>query len=109
MSTPTTTRPPVLRAALVRCDADEAFAAAGALFGTTVQRQRVEDAKRHAEVAEAKADEARKQAAASEHDAAKGKALAAAVKSHGAAAKAAAARPPIPEDLVALASQLFPD
>lgn len=27
MSTPTTTRPPVLRAALVRCDADEAFAA----------------------------------------------------------------------------------
>jgi hypothetical protein len=57
-----------------------AFAAAGALFGTAVQRQRVKDAQSATEQAEGRADMAQRRADANSEDAADGRALATAVK-----------------------------
>jgi hypothetical protein len=94
-----------------------AFAAAGALFGTTVQKQRVQDSKEQAERAEGRAAAAEHKASVNAEAATNGKALAVAVK--------ARARTPLFEvteenrgssrsrephgDLVALAEKLFPD
>ena len=57
-----------------------AFAAAGALFGTTVQKRRVQEAQEQAQKA-GRATEAEKRSAANEQSAANGRALAVAVKS----------------------------
>ena len=81
-----------------------AFAAAGALFGTTVQKQRVADARQNADKAEERAKE---NAAA----AADGKALAAAVKTRSKAS--AGAKPEslsaADDELLTLANRLLPD
>jgi hypothetical protein len=85
-----------------------AFAAAGALFGTTVQRQRVEDQRERADVAESRAD-AYQTAAINGHK------LAAAVKATRAAGadatreRLAAEAGSEHDPLVELANQLFPD
>jgi hypothetical protein len=94
-----------------------AFAAAGALFGTQIQRQRVQDAQRHAANAEAKAAEAERRASANADAAIKGKTLAVVVK-------AKSRNRPGPDiehfsapgetahdqdELAALARELFPD
>src|SRR5262249_31726352 len=57
-----------------------AFAAAGAIFGTTVQKQRIQDARERAEKAEGRAAEAEKTAASKSEAAANGRALASAVR-----------------------------
>lgn len=88
-----------------------AFAAAGALFGTTVQRQRTEDQRARADVAESRAS-------ANESKAINGQQLAAAVK----VSRAPGAPPPAgtrqrlsadteaePDPLYELANRLFPD
>lgn len=85
-----------------------AFAAAGALFGTTVQRQRVEDERARADAAESRA-EANQAAAVNGHK------LAAAIKAtrdpraagtrERLSVEAGSERDP----LLALADQLFPD
>lgn len=85
-----------------------AFAAAGALFGTTVQRQRVEDQRARADVAESRAD-------ANQTAAINGHKLAAAVKATRAAGadatreRLAAETGPKHDPLLELANQLFPD
>jgi len=86
-----------------------AFAAAGALFGTQIQRQRVTDAKERAEKAE-------KEATSSKDAAVKGKALAAVVKSesrsasHGQGiARMSAEGVPVASASLLLAEELFPD
>ena len=95
-----------------------AFAAAGALFGTTIQRQRVDDARKQAVAAESKTTEALKESAKNARDAANGKALATAIRvrwggsaSAGGAERVSAlhADSGLPQDLAALASELFPD
>jgi len=82
-----------------------AFAAAGALFGASVQAQRVEDAKDRAERAEG---EAKDNATA----AANGRALAVAVKTHAPATGGGPERVSrgtgAGDELVALAERLFP-
>lgn len=95
-----------------------AFAAAGALFGTTIQKQRVKDARDQAEKSDRRASEAEKNAAVQGEAAVKGKALALAVKARATKRTAAgdglervsatAAQAVVPEDLVALAQELFP-
>jgi type VI protein secretion system component VasK len=96
-----------------------AFAAAGALFGTTIQQQRVRDAHERAHTSEKQAEDARAQAAENAEAAANGKALAEAVKLSGrgrpiaeaverVSGKAAEGEVRI-EDLSALAAKLFPD
>jgi hypothetical protein len=87
-----------------------AFAAAGALFGVQIQKQRVQEAQKRADSAENRASEAEKTAAAM---AEKGNALAKAVKIRAARQVAAGERlervattgvpPTIPDDIVALA------
>ena len=57
-----------------------AFAAAGALFGTTIQQRRVQDAKDETKHAKDEAKDARKDAAGNAEAATKGKALAEALK-----------------------------
>jgi hypothetical protein len=57
-----------------------AFAAAGALLGTTVQKRRVQEAQDRAQKAEGRATDAEKRGAANEQLAANGRALAVAVK-----------------------------
>jgi hypothetical protein len=57
-----------------------AFAAAGAIFGTTIQKQRVQDAREQASKAEGRAQKAEKKAAAEAKDAANGHALATTIK-----------------------------
>ena len=85
-----------------------AFAAAGALFGTTVQRQRVNDQRARADAAESRAD-------ASETTAVNGQKLAAAVKvsrgtrGEGTRERLSAEAGPEPDPLLELANQLFPD
>jgi hypothetical protein len=85
-----------------------AFAAAGALFGTTVQRHRVEDQRVRADVAESRAD-AYQSAAINGHK------LAAAVKASRVAGadatreRLAAEVEPTHDPLLELANQLFPD
>jgi hypothetical protein len=92
-----------------------AFAAAGALFGTTVQKQRVEEAKEQAQKADQRASTAEQQALESAGDAANGRALAAAIKSRRSiSARASTARvnrteSDTDDDLLALAQRLFPD
>jgi hypothetical protein len=95
-----------------------AFGAAGALFGTQIQRQRVQDAQRHAANAEAKTAGAEHRASANADAAIKGKALAAVVKAKGRtrAGRAGTERlsgagePEHDQDeIVALANELFPD
>ena len=93
-----------------------AFAAAGALFGVQIQKQRVQEAQKRANNAENRASEAEKTATASTE---KGKALAKAVKTRAAGRITAAEKlervattggpPAVPDDLVALADQLFPE
>src|SRR5579871_1831783 len=86
-----------------------AFAAAGALFGTQIQRQRVTDAKE-------RADKAEKEATTNKDAAVKGKALAAVVKSEARSAghgqgitrTSVAGTPPTSASLQ-LAEELFPD
>lgn len=102
------------------------FAAAGALFGTTVQRQRVEDARQEASDAKKEASEAKDEAATNAQAAANGRALAESIKARGEAAGgggqdasgrrrrsgegagAAGAASEVAE-LVAMARRLFPD
>jgi len=88
-----------------------AFAAAGALFGTSVQRQRVEDQR-------ARADAAESRASANETAAVNGQKLAAAIKvTRAGGARAAlgtreelsADARPEPDPLLELANRLFPD
>jgi uncharacterized integral membrane protein len=87
-----------------------AFGAAGALFGTSIQRQRVADARTRAEKAE-------KEAGDNKDASTKGKALAAAVKATarsrrkaGGPERLSATSTPEPDDeIVALANALFPD
>jgi hypothetical protein len=96
-----------------------AFAAAGAVFGSAVQRQRVAQAEGRADKAEGRADKAEGDAKANAAAAANGRALAAAVKVRGrkpaAAAvgagveRVAATREASDDDLAALAQRLFPD
>lgn len=84
------------------------FAAAGALFGTTVQRQRVEDYKTRTDAAESRAD-ANQKAAVNGHK------LAAAVKATYASAgdgvteRLSADSQPGRDRLLHLADELFPD
>ncbi len=95
-----------------------AFAAAGALFGTSIQRQRVAEARERAVVAEGRASEAERTAAVKTQAAANGKALASAVKAHAQVASsreglervsALGKQPTVPDELVNLANQLFPE
>ncbi len=95
-----------------------AFGAAGALFGTQIQRQRVQDAQRHAANAETKAADAEHRASANADAAIKGKTLAAVVKAKGRTRAgrlgterlSAAGEPEHEQDeIVALAHELFPD
>jgi len=95
-----------------------AFGAAGALFGTQIQRQRVQDAQRHASNAEAKTADAEQRASANADGAIKGKTLAAVVKARGRTRAgrtgterlSAAGEPEQDQDeIVALANELFPD
>lgn len=95
-----------------------AFAAAGALFGTTVQKQRVQEAKEQAEKAENRASQAEKASSENVRAAANGRALAIAVKAHSATRAAAQGVEQVgkveksggaEDDLVALARRLFPD
>jgi hypothetical protein len=88
-----------------------AFAAAGALFGTSVQRQRVEDQR-------ARADAAESRASANETAAVNGQKLAAAIKvtradgarpAAGIREQLSADAPPEPDPLLQLANRLFPD
>ncbi|MDH6142976.1 MULTISPECIES: hypothetical protein [Kitasatospora] len=85
-----------------------AFAAIGALFGTTVQKQRVEDLKARTDAAESRA-EANQTAALNGHK------LAAAVKASrgsradGSAERLSAEAQPGSDPLLALANRLFPD
>jgi hypothetical protein len=95
-----------------------AFAAAGALFGTSVQRQRVKDAHERADKADTRAAEAEKEAASNAQAAANGKALATAVKARAqgrseggvdrmsAGARGAGAQG---DELLVIAEKLFPD
>jgi hypothetical protein len=95
-----------------------AFGAAGALFGTQIQRQRVQDAQRYAENAEAKTADAEHRASANADAAIKGRTLAAVVKAKGRTRTdrpgterlSAAGEPEHDRDeIVALAKELFPD
>jgi len=96
-----------------------AFAAAGALFGTTIQKQRVNEAHARAEKAEGRASEAEKTAAEKTQAAANGRALASAVKARAAhrarpgdqleRVSATPGAAPAVDDLAALANTLFPD
>jgi hypothetical protein len=99
-----------------------AFAAAGALFGTTVQAKRVQEATARAEGAEERADRAEATAHAKADDAAKGRALAEAIKARGAPRGATergavervsrggdAGGGVVDDTLLALATRLFPD
>ena len=95
-----------------------AFAAAGALFGTTVQKQRVQEAKERAEKAENRASQAEKTSTENVQAAANGRALAIAVKARSAMRTAAQGVEQVStfeksnaeeDDLVALARKLFPD
>jgi hypothetical protein len=94
-----------------------AFAAAGALFGTTVQKQRVKESKEQAEKAESRAASAEHKAFANAQAAANGNALAAAVKVSAGTPTSIAVEEQSPhsgrkrephDDLVALAERLFP-
>lgn len=78
-----------------------AFGAAGALFGTSIQKQQIQDSKERAEQAEQKATDHADAAA-------KGRALATAVKAHAVARTAITAARPV-DDLAAMAERLFPD
>ena len=93
-----------------------AFAAAGAIFGTTVQRQRVEEARQQASRSEERAQKAEQTASSHAQAASNGRALAATIKARKDARTTAegvervgAGRPAPADDLVALAERLFPD
>src|SRR5262249_28113601 len=96
-----------------------AFGAAGALFGTTIQKRRVEEGKERANIAEERAAEAQKVATANAEGAANGKALATMIKAR---AESRATEEGIErvstgnrsgqgvdDDLLVLAKRLFPD
>jgi hypothetical protein len=85
-----------------------AFAAAGALFGSSIQRQRVMEARERAAIAEGRASEAERMAAIKTQAAANGKALASAVKAHAQVA-ALGKQQIVPDELVNLTNQLFPE
>jgi hypothetical protein len=93
-----------------------AFAAAGAMFGTTIQRNRVEEAKDRAAKAEDRAANAESRSLSNEQAAANGRALATAIKnraggkSQSGIERLSAAKPdPAVEELSSLARSLFPD
>ena len=96
-----------------------AFAAAGALFGTTIQRQRVRDAQQQAEKAEERATKSEENSAENAQMAANGRALATAVKTRMQARSSDSgverlsvgerAASAADDDLAALANRLFPD
>jgi hypothetical protein len=91
-----------------------ALGAAGALFGTTIQSKRVEDAKQRANMAEGRATEVGKTATLNLQQAANGRTLAIAIKarapdlSQGPGSRSEAGIS-APDDLVTLARKLFPD
>lgn len=90
------------------------FAAAGALFGTTIQRQRVEEAHRRADRAEEREQELTSKSETNAQLAANGRALASAVKAvgqHAAKSERTAGREvtDATDDLVVLAQKLFPE
>jgi hypothetical protein len=95
-----------------------AFAAAGALFGTTIQKQRVQEARERAEKAENRVSQAEKSSTDNMQAAANGRALAAAVKARvssrgtgqGVERVSAFEKSGVYEDdLLAMATKLFPD
>jgi hypothetical protein len=95
-----------------------AFAAAGALFGTTIQKQRVADANERAGKAEDRAARAEKTSTEHTQAVANGRALAAAVKARAGSNAAVQGIDRITatetsrkatDDLAALAATLFPD
>src|SRR5262249_51908680 len=93
-----------------------AFGAAGALFGVTIQRQRVQDAKERADKADERTTEAFKKADANAAAAARGQALASAIKSRATSRSEAdqpqrtvSIRERSEDDIVRLARDLFPD
>jgi len=94
-----------------------AFAAAGALFGTTIQGKRVQEAKQQAEKAEQQAAEERNAAKANAQAAVNGKSLAAVIKSRaktrssnsGVERVSTRSAADADDDLVALSKELFPD
>ena len=94
-----------------------AFAAAGALLGTTIQVKRVQEARKREEKAEEKAEKERNVANAKTAEAANGKALATAIKARaksrsvrsGVERVSAASTGGVDDDLVALSNELFPD
>ncbi|MGH3833570.1 MAG: hypothetical protein ACRDRS_24565 [Pseudonocardiaceae bacterium] len=85
-----------------------AFAAAGALFGTTVQRQRVEDQRARADVAESRAD-TYQTAAINGHKLAAAIKVTRAAGADAARERLAAEADPERDPLLELANQLFPD
>lgn len=93
-----------------------AFAAAGALFGVQVQRQRVEDAHQHAEHADERANQARAQADANSTAAENGRTLARSVKrmlvgrsEETGVERTSARSDQAAREVLALAETLFPD
>jgi hypothetical protein len=94
-----------------------AFAAAGALFGTTIQGKRVQEAKQQVEKAEQQAAEERNAAKANAQAAVNGKALASAVKARaksrssdsGVERVSRGEAAGVDDELVALSNELFPD
>jgi ribosomal protein S15P/S13E len=92
-----------------------AFAAAGAVFGTTVQSQRVTEAKEQAAAASDRAVHAENASKENSKDAANGRALAMVVKTRkrkkSASTEGLAGTPgdDADDDLAAIAERLFPD
>lgn len=91
------------------------FAAAGALFGTTIQRARVKDAQQREQSTDAKNTELQKSLLEATTDAAKGHSLAAAVLARGANRVSqlidieASNQSKPSDDLTSLARKLYPD
>ena len=93
-----------------------ALTAAGALFGVSVQRQRVQDAKERAEKAEERATDAQNAANENAEKAANGKALATAIKaragkrsSSDGIERVSARTSEVDDELLELSNKLFPD
>ena len=92
-----------------------AFGAAGAIFGTQIQRQRVAEARERADKAEQRAHKAEEEAASNKENAVKGETLALAIKADaesrgggGEGTQRLSAGGDRGDNLVALANKLFP-
>jgi hypothetical protein len=92
-----------------------AFAAAGALFGTTIQRRRIEDAKEREVKADERASNAEKTSVNNAQAAANGRALATAVKARrnfradSGVERVSTQQQETYDELLTLAERLFPD